>query len=113
MNINQRIADLAAISKSYESLMHAMTADMRVFRHIVVSEIVANTEFSDNLLWEMRDALMDANQASQVLACTYKIIERKAQECIGEILEREIIADMAEDLQDRSIHRVRSYRVLS
>lgn len=113
MNINQRIADLASRSSSYEALMHAMTADMRVFRHIIVSEIVANTEFSDNLLWEMRDALMAANQASQVLACTYKIVERKAQERIGEILEREIMADMAEDLQDRSIHRVRSYRVLS
>lgn len=106
------ISELAERARSYESLAESMTADMRIFRHVITTELAEGSDLADDLLWEMRDSLSDAGRLENLLASIYMIFERAAQRAIAESLDREYLESLGEDLQDRSIHRVRSYRLI-
>lgn len=113
-SIDERISELAERARSYEQLAESFAADIRIFSHILTTEIVSGSAIADDLIWELRDSIvMDARHLGQVLSGTYRILERAAQRAIAEHLDREYMEAIGEDLQDRSIHRVRSYRTLS
>lgn len=88
--MENRIAELAERARSYEQLTESFVADMRIFRHILTSEIVADSDMAYDLLWDLRDSIcMDAGNLKHVLSGAYKIVERAAQRAIADALYHE------------------------
>lgn len=48
--MKNRISELAKRARSYEQLAESFAADIRIFRHILTSEIVSDSHLADNLV---------------------------------------------------------------